>query len=420
MNVFSIGSSQANFLKELYGQISSNTNGKFEFTLSGEMKFSDDIKYSGDDLVKSRLIDKEIPKNQISTWKLFFILITNTRSLASSIPLKEEIAFLFFKKKLSAKGIFYELKKILLDRYIGNRYIRPLFKDYQVIHVHFLMLNNIKYAWYIPSTIKVICTFWGSDVLRTSGVENQFYLAKLLKRADTITSQSLEMREFILAKYGRIFKDKFKKAMFALPDNVFKNIDQILDKNEARIKFCKKSGIPIDKKTLVIGHNGSKFNNHIEIFESLLDSKEFDISNYTILFPFTYMPDGPKLKNELALLIENYPNCFILENYMSWQELAEFRISTDYYIHAPQSDAMSGALTEMIYAGAVPIVGSWLPYQNYDRLGIELLRIDEFDEIPDLILRHNSRKNDFKEIINNHLRGLAITNNWIGIYNSLS
>jgi hypothetical protein len=282
------------------------------------------------------------------------------------------------------------------------------------------MLKNIKYAWYIPSTTKVICTFWGSDVLRTSGVENQFYIAKLLKRADTITSQSLEMREFILAKYGRIFKDKFKKAMFALPDTVFRIIDQNLDKSEARIQFCNKVGIPVDKKIIVIGHNGSKYNNHIEIFKSLLNSKEFDLFDYNILFPFTYMPDGPKLKTELALLIDNYSNCVILENYMSWQELAELRMSTDFYIHAPQSDAMSGALTEMIYAGAVPIVGSWLPYQNYDRFGIELLRVDNFKEIPGVILKENMPQTEVRKIINNHLRGSAITDNWIEIYNSLT
>lgn len=420
MNIFSIGSSQANFLKELYGQISSSSNGKFIFTLSGEKKFSDNIKYTGDDLVKSRLIEKEIPKNTISTWKLFLILITNTQVLTSSIPLREEIAFLFFKKRLSVKGILYGLKAILLDRYIGNKYIRPLFKDYQIVHVHFLMLNNIKYAWYIPSTTKVICTFWGSDVLRTSGVENQFYIAKLLKRADTITSQSLEMREFILAKYGRIFRDKFKKAMFALPDTVFEIIDSNLDIKKVRVKFCKKLGLSIDKKTIVIGHNGSKFNNHIEIFESLLYSKDFDVSNYNILFPFTYLPDGPKTKTELASIVDNHSNCFILEEYMSWQELGEFRMSTDFYIHTPQSDAMSGALTEMIYAGAVPIVGSWLPYHNYDRFGIELLRIDNFKEIPDVILKDNAPQNDARKIINNHLRGPAITNNWIKIYSSLA
>src|SRR5690606_2817079 len=62
---------------------------------------------------------------------------------------------------------------------------------------------------------------------------------------------------------------------------------------------------------------------------------------------------------------------------------AIFRKASDLYIHVPISDALSGTLTEFLYAGTSLIAGAWLPYKILSEHKIAFSSINAFEELPD-------------------------------------
>ena len=266
----------------------------------------------------------------------------------------------------------------------------------------------------------MVGSFWGSDVMRKSGIENSFYLEKLLDRVDLFTSNSLEMREIILSKFGRNYFPKFRLALYSLLYKLYTEIDSTKNVAEVRRNFLTSLGMNPDKKTLVVGHNGSKYNNHLPVLKALKESEIIDLNDFNIILPITYFPDGPDYKSEVEAGVRDIPNCSVLTNLLFGKELAALRLSTDFLIHALQSDAMSATLIESIYAGAVPIVGSWLPYGNFDRFGIPLIKVDDFSEIPQKIVAPDYKPSQqIRDNINKFLRAEHVLDNWIDIYKSL-
>jgi hypothetical protein len=281
-------------------------------------------------------------------------------------------------------------------------------------------LENIEFAWYIPQTTKLVGSFWGSDVMRKSGIENTFYLEKLLDRVDLFTSNSLEMREMILSKLGRHYFPKFRLTLYSLLYRLYAEIDNTKDISAVRHNFITSLGMDPNKKTLVVGHNGSRYNNHVPVLQVLKESDLIDLKDYNVILPITYFPDGPSYKSEIIEAVQDIPNHCVLENLLFGKDLAALRLSTDFLIHALQSDAMSATLIESIYAGAIPIVGSWLPYGNFERYGIPLIKVDDFSEIPDKIVSHTYKHSQVtKDNINKHLRSEHVLDNWIDMYKSL-
>jgi hypothetical protein len=201
---------------------------------------------------------------------------------------------------------------------------------------------------------------------------------------------------------------------------LYAEIDNTKDAATVRREFTADLGLDPDKKNLVVGHNGSKYNNHVPVLKVLKESGIIDLNDYNVILPITYFPDAPEYKSEVFEALKDVPNQCVLENLLFGKELAALRLSTDFLIHTLQSDAMSATLIESIYAGATPIVGSWLPYGNFDRFKIPLVRVDDFSEIPKKIVSSEYKvSQQTRDNINTFLRAEHVLDNWIDIYKSM-
>ena len=76
-------------------------------------------------------------------------------------------------------------------------------ETYDLYHFHFCVSKSFRYLDVVPADAKVICSYWGSDLLRSSGLFEYAHQMRALARADVITVQSVEMREILLSKFGR-------------------------------------------------------------------------------------------------------------------------------------------------------------------------------------------------------------------------
>jgi len=212
-----------------------------------------------------------------------------------------------------------------------------------------------------------------------------------LERADIITVQSSEMREIVLSKFGRPLKNKIVIIKFSLDRRVFDEIS-FMDKSK-QLLFQQKNKIPHDKTKIVIGHNSSRYNNHVDILDSL-DLSIFK-NDVHFLFPYAYGladEDKEKYKKEIeaSLNRQHYKYTF-LEEYFDYENLALLRLSSDLMIHLPESDALSGTVTELMYAGNLLVTWKWLPYRPFEEAGLYFKSIDSYDQLTDLIRKivHN-------------------------------
>jgi hypothetical protein len=361
------GIGQSNFIDQLYSSINKNFPEKFEF-----------------DILGLRPISNESEKKSVSCFK-------NQYPIQTNIDLR--YLFLLFKIKFLKEagnlirfGASLSFIKFFIRNYLifGKTYKNLSKNKYDLVHFHFPTKEKISLFWHLDNNQKYIVSFWGSDLMRVSGVFDYYIQNKILKNAQKITTHSIELKEQILTKFGRKLEEKVIITRFPPEEKLYRLIDQYLpDVDLLKPSFETKFNIPEFKDLIVIGHNGSKENNHIHILNQLSRIQDSLKEKYYFLLPFTYKnsKDEAYKKEIISILASNNLSGQILDKFLSWEDLALLKLCTKVYIHLPISDALSGSLTESIYAGSNVITGNWLPYSPFKEAGLKYYSINDFPEL---------------------------------------
>ena len=125
-------------------------------------------------------------------------------------------------------------------------------------------------------------------------------------------------------------------------------------------------------------------------------------------------------------------NCLIpyvvLDDYFLDDDLALLRLATDIFLHMPESDALSAALTETAYAGGVTITGDWLPYSPFKKAGMHLLYCAACSDVTATIaanledfigLRQRMAHQNILAVQNNFFPTVT-TDGWLKIFDELT
>lgn len=325
-----------------------------------------------------------------------------------------KIVFFEMTQGLTFKRFIDLIKEYSRIKYIAENYFGS--QNYQIFHFHFCTLENLKYLYFLPEDSKSICSFWGSDLLRATGVSNVFYVELALRKASIITVQTRELAEILFCKYSRDFTQKTQCLPFTISTEIYESIDKHKLDYKIIEEFKIKYNIPLDKKVIVISHNAFKENNHIEVLKELKKLPHSIKKEITIVLPLSYGRNDKYVEELKAILIEDIKIILIYE-YLDSKEIALLRLSTNIMIQMPISDALSGTMTEVLYAGNKVIAGSWLPYGLLRRNGIVFSEIDNFsDLVPAIVEVLNST-----EITNNDLiiKSLLFPNITTPLWNNL-
>ncbi len=412
--VLVLGLGQNNFLYYLYSAIKKNYS-NYIITVPEYRELSDNV------IFDSSLYDNEGLKKNISLFsyiKAFFSLfsyshIYHTLTFILFIELKFPKAIHFFYCSLKEKAFFIQNSN---------------FKDYDVFHFHYIQYSYLRSIFFIPKGKKIICSFWGSDLLRTGDSFNHFFVKKALNRASRITCQTIELREIILSKYGREYSNKMDYIPFPLENLTFNEIDNLRNQQKSIDLFKENNYSTADKINVIIGHNANPSNNQIDIIKAICQDKKL-CEQLHLVISLGYEASRIKkeeLKIELSKILSSSNMSYtFIEKFMTGQELALYRLSPDFMIHMPISDALSGTMTEALYAGTLVITGSWLPYNILRKNGIYFFEIEQFDQLPS-ILNHiisniNTEKEKClknKEIIQNVLLNDNLIKQWSDILSS--
>lgn len=416
IKILILGIGQSNFLNQLYSEILNDTD-EFEFYINGYF-----------DISKGEVENSELP------YAKFINLKENCPSKLKQVKhLQQLIKKRFFWKilfqelslNLNLNKLKRKLQEHIFAKYLAEEIIGKM--DIHGVHYHFCTPENLIFANYLKKDINSIASFWGSDLMRITGVENVFYVRSALEKCSAITVQTPEMAEMVYCKYGRDFYDKMHILRFNLNLDIFKQID-ILKSNKTALKRFRDVHLSNSKEYIIaIGHNAFQENNHLKIIESL-NSLPLNIKcGITLVLHLSY--GGNKKYIELLNSISRKVDTLdirIITSYFGPKEMGMLRISTNLMIQMPISDALSGAMTEVIYAGNNVIVGSWLPYGLLRRKGIHFFESESFLELPQLVEQIYMRKDNFKEkikdnpiIVRDFLFPEITTPTWIQLFQSI-
>ncbi|SHN01785.1 Glycosyltransferase involved in cell wall bisynthesis [Cyclobacterium lianum] len=364
------GIGKSNFIGQLYLSIHKKYPKKFDIDILGLRLFSN--------LEKGKYAE----------------CFTNQFKIRKSIEIKDLINIFNFKLYLhlfrfirfgaSANYLYSFFKEFVVYATMSKKILK---NNYDIIHFHFPTKEKLALFWHIGRNQKYVVSFWGSDLMRVNGVFNYYIQKKVLRDAYKITTHSLELKDQILTKFGRDLRDKIFLTKFPPEEKLYRILDEYSPKIDLiRIRFLQEFNFPLTKNLIVIGHNGFRENNHIQILKQLsnipLEIKE---KCYFIL-PFSYKNAKDNLyeKECLQELSRSDFSGKILDTFLSWEELALLKLCTKVYIHLPVSDALSGSLTEAMYAGSEVITGKWLPYSPFEDAGLSYYSINDFSELPQI------------------------------------
>ena len=366
-----LGISQSNFLSQLYGQLIKNVptisvdiDGYYDVS-KGAVQFNS---------VFDQFYDfKKIKLGRIALYKAFFSFMLT--------PFFWEICYFELSQRKKITTLFKILFSYAWTKTIVEKEVLPL--KHSIYHFHFCTPENLKFLHFLPSHTITICSFWGSDLMRLTGVENVFYVRRALLNAKTITIQNIELAEMMYCKYGRDLAAKTQIAQFTINTEIYDSIDACREDKQSIDSFKKQHGIPTDKIVVGIGHNAFRENNHLRIIKAIQKCPPNLREQLVLILPLGYGRSADYLRElDHYITQQDEVQCVQLHSFFGPNETALLRLATDLMIQMPISDALSAAMTEVLYASNTVVVGAWLPYGILRRNQIQLLEAESFDELP--------------------------------------
>lgn len=300
--------------------------------------------------------------------------------------------------------------------------VREMLKGYDIYHLNFLDPYLTSYVRLLPPGAKCVASIWGSDLLRADGVAAYAKQLELYERADLITTNSLEMAEIFLAKFGRQFLPKLRFACSAMH---FESLDQE-NTPAGKSRFRDQHRIAPGQIVVCVGNSAAERNQHLAVLDALARLPEPQRRRLTVVLPMTYGKVGDYPQRVKDRVQQLQLDARILETFLPDAEVSQLRWASDVYIQVPDTDAFSVTMREALYAENIVIAGAWLPYAELRRHGIYYREVaalaevgpavrDVIDDLP----REKARLAGVRDKMRAHYGMDTIVQTWLTIYNEL-
>lgn len=322
-----------------------------------------------------------------SFWNLNYI---------NHVLIRDDVELIVFSENLTLDPpVFYaergidilsyseEEKKIMRSpnrwkqRQVRNKFMDLIGKygPFDVINVQFVRYYNTWMALRLAgNNTKVILSYWGSDLLRTPNYL-LWRLKKLIKRANDITFDNIDLQKKFLDIYGRVFHGRQKCVYFGLP--ILDEIDALLEiKTKSEIK--KEMGCEEGQIVIAVGYNGIEQQQHLEVLQAIDRLPQQLKGRIKVFLQMTY---GGTVEYKECVISKAEKTVGSVSSFLqvlSDDEVAKIRIATDIYINAQTTDAFSGSVCENFYCGNLVCNAKWLIYEELKRYDINYIKFDDF------------------------------------------
>lgn len=325
-------------------------------------------------------------------------------------------------------NIWYPSKNVrgpkLLDkiyRFACSKIALRDMEESDIINIHYLS-TVIPWFWkdIRKKSRKVVISIWGSDFYQTTRKALKKY-RKIFNECDALTFTNERTREEFVGYYKDLdISNKTYVIRFGL------RVLDILKKQKFSQQDCRNFfGLPVNKIITVIGYSSRSNHRHEEIITYINKLDKTVLEKMFFVLPMTYGDFSYREKIKKVLLGTNL-SYKILEDFMTYEEMARFVVASDIMINLQTTDQFSGSMQEHMYAGNVVITGDWLPYDILWSKGAFALRISEFSQLTETLVyavrNLDELKNKSKQV-NAFIYDLSSWSvniqKWIGLYNQL-
>lgn len=406
------------------------------FTCSGfytGKRYTYDIHPVNEKLIQikdTQLIKFDVLKNEGVACKQMNVLIGVSFFSTFAIQLIEnlskryqdiEFGLLTSDEKYYENAIIYKLKHLYIYKsYADLKTILTLLPTYDVIHFLWIEVEWSFYADLARSKAKrLVLTVGGSDFYRASERERA-YKRKLILYADYINLENSITRNEFIGYYGREVSEKTKLVPYGM-----ELLDDI-DKMENVFDDIKKKelNIPSNKIIVTCGYNALSAHQHLRLVETLGNISDEVKEKIVCVFPMTY-PSGQDayIQSVSEALNKNRLDHVIFTDFMPDRQIAQYATLSDIMIHVQITDALSSAMREEMYGGAVVIAGKWLPYDILREKGIYFLDVATVGDVSEIledvvknIEFYKSKCQNNRCLIRNEYSWDAVAKAWYGLW----
>ncbi|MCX7735857.1 MAG: hypothetical protein N2319_04000 [Candidatus Kapabacteria bacterium] len=326
--------------------------------------------------------------------------------------------FTIFRKNFLDKfPVFLLLKRLLAALLLLNK----LENYYDVIHIFNIKRQNF---WMVPKfrklTKKLIISVYGGSTYKLK--TKRFLFKRVFNYIDFFAFANPYMMEEFLGVYGKKYRER--SLTLPMPVAFLDVIDRIMEK-ETPEESREKLGIDKDKITIVPTIVASITEPHIENFKAILGAN-LNPDKVFFLFQLTYGQSEDYKQKVISYIKENFNNFSykIFDKFLSYEDLARLRISSDILTYIQPYDQLSSGMLETLYTGGILITGSWMPYKILKDLNISFFEINHISELPEtlnyVIKNFNSLKEQYKShysILYKEYNINSIISNWVKLYN---
>lgn len=293
-------------------------------------------------------------------------------------------------------GIIPSPQKGILGKLINIRRIITLIKSqgkFDAIHVHYVSINTAFAVYFARKQFgSIILSFWGSDLLRI-GTSGHLQLYPILSVASQITLITEDMMNYFRRLPSCISKYSNKCKVLDFGDMFLDTIDKYNKWDETKLR--ESFGLEKNKIVVMIGYNGKKSMQQLEILQDLL---RFDLDfkeKVQFVIPTLYATEDER--KVIVDIIKKFETKTVLfPDYMDGETISRFRAATDIFIHGQKTDALSNTMLELLYAGTIVLNGEWLGYSTLDNNNVYYHKFARFNQISGLVKHIIGNINDEK------------------------
>lgn len=327
----------------------------------------------------------------------------------------------FLKGLFDSFSIKSALRKVLLQKNF-----QPLFCQYDIINFHAIEEKSILLSSFVPEGIKIIFSFWGSDLF----VEKQGRLEKqkyALQRADRVTLHSPEMKEIYKKKFNLDGLLNVKFQLFGIVNSFFECCEKLNKNQFFKEEFINYLNIPQNRTVVTVSYCGKPISNQCSIITTINKLNQIEKSNLHLIIPLSYgSTDDYKKEVKGLTKYQNY-SCTFIESFLEYEELIKYKVVSDVYIHANVSDAFSRSMLENIYCENICLIAKWLPYSLLKDVEVSVIWFDSFNDLKKKIEETLFNINELKirvksnpQIIKKSFSEEATVEKWVKMFKELS
>ncbi len=228
----------------------------------------------------------------------------------------------------------------------------------------------------------------GSDFYRANSAKLSFK-KRLIEVSDCIGVETETVRKDFLSTYP-FMKNRTMFVRYGI-----EYIEQVpmLSPIEKRYK---KYRLKPDKIIITCAHNAIPAQRHLEMIRALNMMSQETKDKAEFVFPMTYgdFSYADDIEAELKKTSMDY---HVFRDFMEYRDLAEYISISDIYIHVQTTDSLSTTMLEEMYAGAIAVMGSWLPYDALRERGINFVTVGDISDLTEAVANVIENCSEYKE-----------------------